>query len=223
MTATPHNHHGEDASTKDKLIAAGIQLFSAHGFEATTTRMLTTAAGVNNASVYFHFGTKEHLYLEVLSTVADSIKTIFQPLTKEIEISRGQAPLTRRQAWGFIEKYVDLYIDIIKEPSNKTVLYLLLHEQTTPADHHRPITEIACRDGELILVQLLNDYWQVEDCRSATIVSRLLTSSLIALAEHPSFAQLALGIDPDTPLPEDVWQIIRKYSLDSLRMFRPKA
>ena len=38
---TPHNHTGKEFSTKDKLITAGIRLFSEHGFEATTTRMLT--------------------------------------------------------------------------------------------------------------------------------------------------------------------------------------
>lgn len=220
---TPHNHTGKEFSTKDKLITAGIRLFSEHGFEATTTRMLTDSAGVNNASVYFHFGTKEHLYLEVLNTVASNIKATFQPLTDEIMACRTQAPLSRQQAWAFIEKYVDLYINIIKEPSNRTVLYLLLHEQMTPADNHRPITEIACRDGELILVQLLYDYWQFEDHHSAAIVSRLLTSSLIALAEHPSFAQLALGMNPDAVLPENVWQTIRKYSLDSLKTFRPNT
>lgn len=218
---TLQNHEGEEVSTKEKLIASGIRLFSEHGYEATTTRMLTDLAGVNNASVYFHFGTKEHLYFEVLNTVAGRVKTTFQPLTDKIAACRAQAPLTRQQAWDFIENYVDLYIDIIKDPANQVVLYLLLHEQTTPVDNHRPITAIACRSGELILIQLLYDYWQLEDHHSAAIVSRLLTSSLIALAEHPSFAQLALGMNPDAALPEHAWKTIREYSLNSLKAFRP--
>lgn len=223
IRAIDHKKDGEGASTKEKLIAVGIRLFSEHGFEATTTRMLADAAGVNNAAVYFHFGTKENLYLEVLNTVADQIKTTFQPLTDEIKMCRSQAPLSSDQAWAFIEKYVDLYIDIIKVPANETVLYLLLHEQTDPVNDRRPITSVACRDGEQILIQLLYDYWQLEDRQSAVIASRLLTSSLIALAEHPSFMQLALGMAPDAVLSEDVWQTIRRYSLDSLKAFRPKG
>ena len=48
-----------ELSTKDKLIQEGIKLFSRHGFEGTTTRMLADAIGANNAVVYFHFKTKE--------------------------------------------------------------------------------------------------------------------------------------------------------------------
>ncbi|MGN0373031.1 MAG: TetR family transcriptional regulator [Enterocloster sp.] len=211
----------DPSSTKEKLINAGIRLFSEHGFEATTTRMLADAAGANNAAVYFHFGTKEHLYSEVLNTVAKNMKITFQPLKDEIEKSRSKSPLSPQQAWIFIEKYVDMYIDILKNPDNNTVLYLLLHEQTNPADNSRPITRIACQEGEQMLVHLLFDYWQIRDHRSAAIVSRLLTSSLIALSEHPSFVRIALGMDPDVILPKDVWQTIRDYSLTSLRAFKP--
>ena len=206
-TATP-GKNGSRSDTKEKLIEAGIRLFSEHGFEATTTRMLADAIDVNNAAVYFHFGTKENLYFEVLNTVAERIRSTFQPLSPQ-------------EAWSFIERYVDLYIGIIKDPANKTVLYLLLHEQINPVKDHRPITAVACKEGEQILLLLLYEYWQLTDHRSAAIVSRLLTSSLIALSEHPSFAQLALGMDPDAVLPEEVWETIRSYSLDSLKAFRP--
>lgn len=210
-------------STKEKLILAGIRLFSEYGFEATTTRMLAEAVSANNAAVYFHFGTKEHLYSEVLNTVADNIKITFQPLQDEITERRKNGPLSPDEAWTFIEKYIDLYIEIIKNPANNTVLYLLLHEQIHPVENHRPITKVACQDGELILVHLLHEYWQLADRNSAAIVSRLVTSSLIALSEHPSFAQTALGMDSNATLPENVWQIIRNYSLNSLKSFKPVA
>ena len=219
-TATP-GKNGSRSDTKEKLIEAGIRLFSEHGFEATTTRMLADAIDVNNAAVYFHFGTKENLYFEVLNTVAEMIRSTFQPLQDAICASRSKGPLSPQEAWSFIERYVDLYIGIIKDPANKTVLYLLLHEQINPVKDHRPITAVACKEGEQILLLLLYEYWQLTDHRSAAIVSRLLTSSLIALSEHPSFAQLALGMDPDAVLPEEVWETIRSYSLDSLKAFRP--
>lgn len=211
----------EKLSTKEKLLLAGIRLFSDHGFEATTTRMLADSVGSNNAVVYSHFGTKENFYLEVLNAVAESIQTTFQPLQDEITGSRSTGPLDPDTAWRYIEKYVDMYIDIIKNPDNNRILYLLLHEQTNPVNDHRPITQVACQQGELMLVQLLFDYWQITDQRSAAITSRLVTSSLIALSEHPSFVRIALGMEPEAELPDEVWETIRNFTLNSLKGYRP--
>lgn len=214
-------NNAKEVSTKERLILAGLHLFSVHGFEATTTRMLAEKAGVNNASVYFHFGTKENLYFEVLNTVAGTIKAAFEPLREEIEEKRSLTRLNREQAWHYIETYVDLYLSIIRNPENSKILYLLLHEQLNPVHNHRPITEVACRDGEQLLVRLLFDYWQSENRPAAVIASRLVTSSLVALSEHPSFLRVGLGIDTNGDFPGEVWQIIRDYSLASLKAFRP--
>ena len=52
--------------TKDRILDAAEGLFMAKGFEATSLRELTTAAGVNLAAVNYHFGTKEELFEAVL-------------------------------------------------------------------------------------------------------------------------------------------------------------
>lgn len=168
----------EKLSTKEKMLLAGIRLFSDHGFEATTTRMLADAVGSNNAVVYSHFGTKENFYSEVLNAVAESIQTTFQPLQDEITGSRNAGPFYPNAAWFYIEKYVDMYIDIIKNPDNNRILYLLLHEQTNPVNDHRPITRVACQQGELMLVQLLFDYWQITDRLSTLEIYKRAVHSL---------------------------------------------
>ena len=118
---------------------------------------------------------------------------------------------------------MDLYIEIIKNPANNTVLYLLLHEQTNPVENHRPITRVACQQGELMLVRLLLDYWNTPARSEAAMVSRLVTSSLIALSEHPSFAPMSLGLEPEASLPDTAWDTIRAYTLTSLKAFCPAA
>ena len=52
--------------TKDTILDAAEALFAEQGFEATTLRQLTQRAGVNLASVNYHFGTKEELVKAVL-------------------------------------------------------------------------------------------------------------------------------------------------------------
>lgn len=209
----------DDISTKEKLILEGIRLFSQYGFESTTTKMLADAVGSNNAAVYFHFGSKENLYAEVLKTVASYMNEMYQPLKEEIEIKNRQNPLSSYEAWMLIEKYIDLYISIIKNPANHTVLYLLIHEQINPVNNQMPITEVACRQGEQMLTSLLMQYWQKKDAASATIISRLATGSLVSLAEHPSFIRLSLGLEVNAELPDSAWQTIRAYTLNSLKIY----
>ena len=52
-------------STQGQILLAAESLFIKHGFEATTLRQITAAAGVNLAAVNYHFGSKEALLQEV--------------------------------------------------------------------------------------------------------------------------------------------------------------
>src|SRR5437762_13635541 len=57
--------------TKTRILDAGEHLFMEHGFEATSLRQLTSAAGVNLAAVNYHFGSKEELFQAVLTRRLD--------------------------------------------------------------------------------------------------------------------------------------------------------
>jgi AcrR family transcriptional regulator len=59
------------ADTKTRILDAAEQLFMEHGFEATSLRSLTSAAGVNLAAVNYHFGSKEELFQAVLTRRLD--------------------------------------------------------------------------------------------------------------------------------------------------------
>ncbi|RMG59448.1 MAG: TetR/AcrR family transcriptional regulator [Deltaproteobacteria bacterium] len=53
-------------SGREKIIDAAERLFAEKGFRAVIVRAITKAAGVNVASVNYHFGSKENLYLQVI-------------------------------------------------------------------------------------------------------------------------------------------------------------
>lgn len=59
------------AATKDRILDAAEALFMEHGFEATSLRLITQAAGVNLAAVNYHFGSKEELFEAVLTRRLD--------------------------------------------------------------------------------------------------------------------------------------------------------
>lgn len=56
--------------TRRRLVAAGLELFGRHGFDAVTTRRLAEAAGVNQAAIPYHFGGKQGVYLAVAEHLA---------------------------------------------------------------------------------------------------------------------------------------------------------
>ena len=53
------------ADTRECILDAAEHLFTENGFEGTSMRMITGAAGVNLAAVNYHFGSKEQLIQEV--------------------------------------------------------------------------------------------------------------------------------------------------------------
>src|ERR1043165_6201538 len=53
------------AATKQAVFNAAERLFALHGFQNVSVRDITAAAGVNLASVNYHFGSKDTLLFEI--------------------------------------------------------------------------------------------------------------------------------------------------------------
>lgn len=62
-----------DHDTREQLIRAGIKLFSIQGFDAPSIRDLTSAAGVNQAAINYHFGSKEGLITAIFEELASPL------------------------------------------------------------------------------------------------------------------------------------------------------
>ena len=80
------------ADTKTRILDAAEQLFMEHGFEATSLRQLTTAAGVNLAAVNYHFGSKEVLFQAVLTRRLDPMNQERIELLEALERESGAKP-----------------------------------------------------------------------------------------------------------------------------------
>ncbi len=56
--------------TRQKLIHTALELFTSHGVTATTTRQIADSAGVNEVTLFRHFGSKHGLLLAVIEEAA---------------------------------------------------------------------------------------------------------------------------------------------------------
>ncbi|MGK5683802.1 TetR/AcrR family transcriptional regulator [Actinoplanes sp. URMC 104] len=61
-------------SAREEILDAAAELFAERGYAATSTRMIAEKVGVRQASLYYHFRTKEQILAELLeSTVRPSV------------------------------------------------------------------------------------------------------------------------------------------------------
>lgn len=62
MTDFNEANDGAD-TTRQRIIEAALELFTTQGYARTTTRAIATAAGVNEVTVFRHFGSKQNLFM----------------------------------------------------------------------------------------------------------------------------------------------------------------
>jgi AcrR family transcriptional regulator len=66
LEADPEETGPDDrALTRTLVFSAAERLFAVHGFQKVSVRDITAAAGVNLASINYHFGSKDALLLEI--------------------------------------------------------------------------------------------------------------------------------------------------------------
>lgn len=58
-------------ATRQAILVAAERCFSESGFAGTPTRRIASKAGVNVATLHYHFGSKEKLYRDVLGGLRD--------------------------------------------------------------------------------------------------------------------------------------------------------
>ncbi|MGH3354130.1 MAG: TetR/AcrR family transcriptional regulator [Nocardioides sp.] len=63
------------ANPRDQILAAAAELFVGRGYAGTTTREIAEGAGLRQASIYYHFGSKEEILAVLLErSVQDRVQ-----------------------------------------------------------------------------------------------------------------------------------------------------
>jgi AcrR family transcriptional regulator len=79
MPSTPQRREAASVKgeTRARILQAASTLFAERGFAGASTHEIAAAAGVNQALVRYHFGTKEALWQEVIETgLAELARTL---------------------------------------------------------------------------------------------------------------------------------------------------
>ncbi len=59
----------ENPAVRERLLSEALRIFTAKGFAAASVREIVEAAGVTKPVLYYYFGSKEGLYLEIMGGI----------------------------------------------------------------------------------------------------------------------------------------------------------
>jgi len=76
-----------DADARERLLSASLDLFTTKGFASTSVREIVAAAGVTKPVLYYYFGNKEGIYLELMGATFRR----FQDIVSHISEAEGTA------------------------------------------------------------------------------------------------------------------------------------
>ena len=112
-----HEEHGE-SSVRKRLMDAAILLFTNRGYAATSVREIVEMAGVTKPALYYHFESKEGIYLAILQdleriadesiaatrvgegTAREKLQTFLLGIFRVFETRKAEVRMMNAVFWG---------------------------------------------------------------------------------------------------------------------------
>jgi AcrR family transcriptional regulator len=153
MKASASDPRSEE--TRRRLIAAGLELFARHGFDAVTTRQLAEAARVNQAAIPYHFGGKQGVYLAVAEHLAAVTGARLRAMREAVHARLAENP--DRSAIGALLLEATLAVArLAVEPGHRSIwLIFITREQFQPSPAFERLFEEVSRPIHALFSELI--------------------------------------------------------------------
>ncbi|HWR04413.1 MAG TPA: CerR family C-terminal domain-containing protein, partial [Humidesulfovibrio sp.] len=204
-----------ETGTKARLLQAGRKVFAENGLKNATVRDICTLAGANVASVNYHFGGKEKLYVSVLQ---DYLEHENRRNPRDLGVSEQSPPTERLRA--YVRSFL---LQTLGDgtPENERLGKLLTQEFIEPSQFFGEIFERHCRPTHNLLLDIVRQ--MVPGADEAT-VSRC-ASSIIGQCVLFDYAKEAISrMSPDLTLKasniEHITDFIMQFSLGGIERIR---
>lgn len=70
-------------SLRERILDAALERFATQGYAATSVRELVEAVGCTKPALYYHFGSKEDLFLELVRSRIDGLHELLRSCTEQ--------------------------------------------------------------------------------------------------------------------------------------------
>ena len=93
-------------SSRDRILAAASRLFAERGYDATSTRAIADAVGLNIATVAYHVGGKSDLYREVMRAAHEAQRDSVEQALTMLSATEATPEAARAALHAFIDAYL---------------------------------------------------------------------------------------------------------------------
>jgi AcrR family transcriptional regulator len=201
--------------TRERILLASQKLFADKGFDATSVRDITTEAGCNVASVNYHFGGKDNLYLETFRSMLAVLRD--QRLSVLGELMGRTPPPTLEE---FLESFAEGFINpLVDESRGRHFMALVSREMFDPRlPHDVFVAEFIHPILERSLVALEKFGPPLDPADARLCIMSMVGQLLHALKAHHLFT----GHDHESVMPTDLASYIPhfvRFSVGGIRAF----
>ena len=203
----------EKGNTKQKIIEAALDLFSAQGFEATSVSQIASAVGIRKASLYGHFENKQAILDALVQEVLKQYEEHSLFASKNWEKDAGNLPQTSDDAVKMIQGQIRY---ILHDRSISSARKMLVIEQF--------------RNQEIAKLQTKQNYTDI--MRYFEELMKYLIQNGALAEEDPEImaAQLCLPIsiwinlcDREPERESEVMELVEKHIRQFFRIYQTKA
>jgi AcrR family transcriptional regulator len=200
--------------TRERILRIAAEVFADSGFERATVREICSRASVNVAAVNYHFGDKEHLYIEVLKYCK---ALAFEKYPSETDTKKSDSPEIRLKV--FIRSFV---FRILDGGSSSLFGRLVSREYIEPTRAFDMLVEEAMRPVFILLSEIVGELlgrrapaMRVHMC-CASVISQCLFFLYARFALTRLFPEQKFG----TTEMEAISDHITIFSLSAIKDFR---
>jgi TetR/AcrR family transcriptional regulator len=99
---------GREVGGRERLLTAATRLFAARGYAATTVRDILRAAGVTAPVLYYHFGSKEGVFLALAREAVQKVDTALEKALGQAGTASGRIRGYCRATAAVRRQYADV-------------------------------------------------------------------------------------------------------------------
>ncbi|RNC71336.1 MAG: TetR/AcrR family transcriptional regulator [Desulfuromonadales bacterium] len=163
-------------AVRERLLTAALELFVAKGYASTSVREIVAAAGVTKPVLYYYFGSKEGIYLELMTGTFAT----FRELISNLSASPGTArERILHFATGVFDGFVE-HIAVVRfmyamffGPSQGAPSFPLEQGFEMKLEAVGGMVEEGVRSGEMRAVDVRDITWAIVSCMNTVMEEQL--------------------------------------------------
>lgn len=174
MTRPTLARQAQRQQTRARLVEAALRVFAEHGYDHATVEEISLAAGHSKGAYYFHFDSKEDIFLELLERwVDDQTRRL-----RAFEGAQGSAAIALMETLDSLLRYDD------RDPH-----WRLLLPEIWAQSHRNPKVQQMLRSAYARWTELLRSIFEAADREGLiSLAVRPDVAASLVLAAHDGLA-----------------------------------